>query len=61
MFADDPSLFKQIRNNMHHAASIINKDLEAMYDWCKQSLVMVNPTKTVSMLFSSKISPSQVS
>ncbi len=54
------SLFKQIRNNMHHAASIENKDLEAMYDWCKQWLVMVNPTKIVYMLFSSKISPSQV-
>ncbi len=34
MFADDTSLFKQIRNNMHHADSIINTYLEAMYDWC---------------------------
>ncbi len=32
MFADDTSLFKQIKNNIHHAASIVNKDLEAMYD-----------------------------
>ncbi len=60
MFADDRSLFKQIRNNMHHAASIINKDLEAMYDWCKQWRVIVNLTKIVYMLFSSKISPSLV-
>ncbi len=60
MFADGTSLFKQIRNNMHHAASIINKDLEAMYDWCKQWLVIVNPTKTVYMLFTCKISSSQV-
>ncbi len=60
MFADDTSLFKQIRNNMHHAASIITKDLEAMYDWCKQWLVTVNPIKTVYMLFSSKMSPSLV-
>ncbi len=60
MFADDTSLVKQLRNNMHHAVSIINKDLEAIYDWWKQWLVMVNPTKTVYILFSSKISPSLV-
>ncbi len=47
MFADDTILFKQIRNNMHYAASIVNKDLQAMYDWCKPWLVTVNPTKTV--------------
>ncbi len=35
MFADDKSLFKQIRNNVHHAASIVNKDFEALHDWCK--------------------------
>ena len=60
MFADDTSLFKKINNNIHHAASVVNKDLEGMHNWCKQWLVMVNPTKTVYMLFSRKISPSQI-
>ncbi len=60
MFADDTSLFKEIRNNMHHAASVVNKDLETMHDWCKQWFVTVNPTKTVYMFFSSKDSSSQV-
>jgi hypothetical protein len=60
MFADDTSLFKQINNNIHNEASVINNDLENMHNWCKQWLVTVNPTKTVYMLFSSKISPSQV-
>ncbi len=60
MFADDTSLFKQIRNNMHLTASIINKDLEAMYDCCKKWFVTVNPTKSVYMLFSSKLFPSQL-
>ncbi len=55
MFADDTSLLKQIRNNMHHAASIVNKDLEAINDWCRQWLVTVNPTKTVYMLFQGKL------
>ncbi len=32
MFADDASLFKEIKNNMHHAASVVNKDLETMHD-----------------------------
>ncbi len=60
MFADDTSLFKKIRNNMHHAASVVNKDLVTMHDGCKHWLVTVNPTKTVYMFFSSKVSSSQV-
>ncbi len=49
-----------MRNNMHHATLIINKDLEAMYGWCKQWLVMANPTKSVYMILSSKTSTAQV-
>ncbi len=60
MFADDTSLFKQTKYNMHHALSIINKDLEAMYDWYVQWLVMVNLSKTVYMFFFKYIFPSQV-
>ncbi len=51
MFAGDTSLFKEIIINMHYAASVVNKDLETMHDWCKQWRVIVNPTKTVYMLF----------
>ncbi len=38
IFADEKSLFKEIRNNMHHAASVVNKDLETMHDWCSSGL-----------------------
>ncbi len=51
MFADDTSLFKEIRNNMHHAASVVNKDLETMHDWCKLWFVTVNPTKLSICIF----------
>ncbi len=52
-FADDTSI-------LHCAVSIINKYIEAMYDWYKQWFAMVNPTQTVYILLSSKISPSHV-
>ncbi len=54
MFANDTSLFKQIRNNMHHAASIINKYLEAMFDRRNQWLAMLTQQKLFICFFQVK-------
>ncbi len=57
MFADDTSLFKQIRNNIQHATSVVNKDLENMHDSSSKQLIQL---KKFIYIFFSKVSPSQV-
>lgn len=61
LFADDTSLFEHIvNNNIQIAAQKINCDLEIINKWAKRWLLIINPSKTVVMLFSRKRSPSQL-
>ncbi len=56
LFADDTSIFKSGKNNIQ-LAQCINSDLNKISLWAKRWKININPTKTVTMLFSKKTSP----
>lgn len=58
MFADDASVFENVKGNSNHCASKLNRDLRRIEDWCGRWLLLLNEKKTVSLLFSRKRNPS---
>ncbi len=56
LFADDTSIFKSGKDNKV-SANIINSDLNKIALWAKKWKITINPSKTVSMLFSKKSNP----
>lgn len=54
LFADDCSLFLRVRRHRRKAAKIINSDLLKISKWCKDWLLILSPSKTVSLFFSRK-------
>lgn len=57
LFADDTTLL-DIFDNSYQSDLLLNSDLLKIQIWAKQWLVDFNPTKTVSMTFSTKLHPS---
>ncbi len=56
LFADDTSIFKSGKDTKLMAQQI-NSDLNKIALWAKRWKININPTKTVSMLFSKKSNP----
>ena len=54
LFADDTSLFIIVENPMT-AADCLNSDLNVISQWATSWLVLFNPTKTESLIFSRKM------
>ncbi len=58
LFADDTCIFKNGKNNPEMAVGI-NSDLNKISLWARKWKITINPTKTVSMLFTKKSKPNK--